>query len=75
MSFGNWIDAHWKNAALVVIALELIMVIMLQIANLPIYFECEQCGASVREKWEIRSENGSLIDVCEPCYLEARNEL
>lgn len=35
--------------------------------------ECGTCGAHVHDWWYVRSDTGNLIEVCEPCYLEARD--
>lgn len=37
------------------------------------YVECGMCGAHVVQWWYVSNNDNELIEVCEYCYLEARD--
>ena len=37
------------------------------------HIECSMCGAHVLEWWYVTGSDGELVEVCEYCYLEARD--
>lgn len=34
---------------------------------------CGMCGASIHDVWQVQSDSGNLVDVCQLCYQDMRD--